>query len=66
MDGSSVIFIVIPIVIPQVILAGHRPAVSRASLAEVTAWYSRYLSSRQPCLTPDYRGTGPAAPHDTA
>ena len=29
MDGSSVIFIVMPIVIPLVIFAGHRPAVSR-------------------------------------
>jgi hypothetical protein len=29
MDGSSVIFIVMPIVIPLVILAGHHPAVSR-------------------------------------
>jgi hypothetical protein len=33
MDGSSVIFIVMPIVIPLVIFAGHRPAVSRAEIA---------------------------------
>jgi hypothetical protein len=29
MDGSSVIFIVMPIVSPLVLFAGHRPAVSR-------------------------------------
>ena len=29
MDGSSLIFIVMPIVIPLVLFAGHRPAVYR-------------------------------------